>query len=129
MSTKTADDNVLHGYFRLEHLRAWRYCAQLGIIALANHVGCSSRTIILTERGDRMATGSTVQRIAAALGIPTEILLTCAPSDEDAREYLTELTYRVGLARAESMARHPGGGRYLSRMPSANAPRAEASHT
>lgn len=99
-----AAGDALRGRFQLAHLRAWRNCAQLGIVPLATRAGLSTRTVMLTERGERMANPSTVRSIAAGLGIPPDILLMYSPLDEEAREYVIDITLRIGRERAAAIA-------------------------
>ncbi len=69
----------------LPHLKAWRMHMLLGQAELARKVGLSKGTLARAERGDEVVSFANIRKLAEALGISTDELLTKEPDGEGAR--------------------------------------------
>lgn len=70
------------GYVRgtaLPHLRVWRLQKFLGQAELAQKAGVTRGTIARAERGDEVVSFANIRKIADALGISTQDLVTKNP--------------------------------------------------
>jgi transcriptional regulator with XRE-family HTH domain len=70
----------------LPHLRAWRMYKLMAQNELAERSGLAKSTLARAERGDEVVSFANIRKLAQALGIGAEELLTPAPGEGDAAD-------------------------------------------
>lgn len=66
----------------LPHLKAWRMHKLMGQAELARAAGVTKGTMARAERGDEVVSFANIRKIAEALGISTDELLSKEPEGE-----------------------------------------------
>lgn len=66
----------------LPYLKAWRMAKLMGQAELARAAGVTKGTMARAERGDEVVSFANIRKIAAALGVSTDELLSQAPDGE-----------------------------------------------
>ncbi len=66
----------------LPHLRAWRERAALAQAELAEAAGVSRPTVARAETGHHVVAWPNIRKLAAALGVTADQLVTTAPRQE-----------------------------------------------